>query len=77
MLLAVAYRLVARDVATWIEHVAFGLMGFLFVFGLLDIAALARQLVRHGTYRAMEAELPAEDREGDGGRVRRLPNRGA
>lgn len=76
VLLAVAYRLVSADVAKWIEHVAFGLVGFLFVFGVLDIAALARQLVRHGLLRAAEAGLP-EDEPGDGGTVRRLPERQA
>ncbi len=78
VLLCIAYRLVARDVTASIEHVTFGLIGFLFLFGLLDIAALARQLVRHGIYRAVDAEL--EERDGDGGTggtVRRLPHRGA
>lgn len=79
VLLSIAFRLVARDVTTWMEHVAFGVLGFLFVFGLLDIAALARQLVRHGIYRAMDAELEGGER-GDGGTgrgVRQLPRRGA
>jgi hypothetical protein len=78
--LAVAYRLVAGDVASWVEHVGFGLVGFLFVFGLLDIAALARQLVRHGILRAADAALEPNERErdhgvGGGGTVRPLPGR--
>jgi integrase len=83
VLLCVAYRLVAQDVAaweTWIEHVAFGLISVLFVFGLFDIAALARQLVRHGILRAVDAELEAGGDKGNGGSagsVRQMPRRGA
>lgn len=76
VLLCVAYRLVATHVESWIEHAAFGLIGFLFVFGLFDIAALARQLVRHGVLRAADAALEPDERGGDGGSVRRLPKRG-
>lgn len=80
VLLCVAYRLVAKDVATWIAHLSFGLIGFLFVFGLLDIAALARQLVKHGILRAVDAELEVQEHGGDGGAgggtVKRLPHRG-
>lgn len=77
VLLCVAYRLVSADVTSWIEHVSFGAVGFLFVFGLLDIAALARQLVRHGILRAADAALEAKERDGaNSGSVRRLPPRG-
>jgi hypothetical protein len=72
VLLAVAYRLVASHIPLWIEHLTFGLVGFLFVFGVLDIAALARQLVRHGMLRAIDAVLV--DEQGEASRkVHRLP----
>jgi hypothetical protein len=79
ILLAVAYRLVSGDVTKWIEHVSFGVVGFLFVFGVLDLAALARQLVQHGILRAADAAVPNhgvnESGVGDKGtgQVRRLP----
>jgi hypothetical protein len=34
---------------------------FLFVYGALDIAALARSLVRHGIYRARDAAAGGDD----------------
>src|SRR5262249_43361197 len=73
ILLAVAYQLAAASVTKWVEHVGFGLIAFLFVFGVLDIASLARQLVRHGIYRAAVAELDGNGEEP--GKVRRLPDR--
>jgi hypothetical protein len=73
LLLAFAYRLVGADVAWWVEHVGFYLIGFLFVFGVLDLAALARSLVRHGIYRAEDAAI--DESEQRGGQVRRLPDR--
>lgn len=76
VLLCVAYRIVGTHVESRIEHVTFGLISFLFVFGLFDIAALARQLVRHGVLRAADAALEPDERGGDGGSLRRLPSRG-
>lgn len=61
VLTAVAYRRLAGDVAPWIEHVAFYALGFFFVFGVLDIASLARSLVRHGVLRAEDAALAEEE----------------
>jgi hypothetical protein len=43
IVLAVGYQLAAGSVTKWIEHAMFGLIGFLFIFGVLDVAALARQ----------------------------------
>jgi hypothetical protein len=74
LLLTLAYRFVADDVASWIEHAAFYVIGTLFVFGVLDVANLARQLVRHGVLRAADAAM-AVDPEGEGGDVHRLPDR--
>lgn len=58
VLLTVGYKLVAPTAASWLEHCAFGAATALFVFGLLDIASLARQLVRHGILRAADAGQP-------------------
>jgi hypothetical protein len=77
ILLAVAYQLAAASIPKWIEHAAFGLLGFLFLFGVCDIAALARQLVRHGILRAEDAALSTEEHQGGTGPVRRLPGRHA
>jgi hypothetical protein len=74
ILLAIAYQLAAASVVKWIEHAAFGLLGFLFIFGILDIAALARQLVRHGVLRAEDAAL-SHDEQSESQPVRRLPDR--
>jgi hypothetical protein len=54
VLLTVGYGLVAKHVPAAVEHAASYVIGFLFVFGLLDIVGLARQLVRHGVGRAQE-----------------------
>jgi hypothetical protein len=75
VLLGLGYRLLAPHVGTWPEGVAFGTLGFLFVFGLLDIAALARQLVRHGIYRAADAAMSYEEESGRPSAVRKLPSR--
>jgi hypothetical protein len=58
-----------------VEHGVFYVLGFLFVFGLLDVAALARSLVKHGILRSMAAadEGEAEQASGD---VRHLRGRG-
>lgn len=73
ILLCLAYSLLAGDVAPWIEQVAFGLVAVLFTFGLLDVASLARQLVRHGVLRA---QTVADDEASQVERttVTRLPN---
>lgn len=76
LLLSVAYQLLASHVSPSVEHVVFVLIGFLFVFGVLDIAGLARQLVRHGVLRAVDAELEVDHQEQSDGSVRRLPRRG-
>lgn len=67
ILLALGYQLFAAHVARPIEHVAFYALGFLLVFGLLDIGALARSLVRHGILRSWAAadELDDEQPVGD------------
>jgi hypothetical protein len=71
LLLAVAYGLVARRIPADVEHVAFYVIGFFFVYGLLDIAGLARSLVRHGVFRSEESAT-ADEPSGD---VRRLRDR--
>ena len=73
ILLAVGYQLLASHVDKRIEHVAFGAVGFLFVFGVLDLAALARALVRHGIMRAANTRL--DDDATQSGSVRQLPDR--
>jgi hypothetical protein len=74
--LTVGYRLLAVHVPAGVEHAAFYALGFLFAFGILDIGALARQLVRHGVFRAAAAAEDAKkDNGGDGGRVHHLESR--
>jgi hypothetical protein len=63
LLLALAYPLAAESVSAPVEHAAFYVLGFLVVYGLLDVAALARSVVRHGIGRAKESVREAE-REG-------------
>jgi hypothetical protein len=75
LVLAIGYQLAATSVVKWIEHAVFGLIGFLFIFGVLDVAALARQLVRHGILRAEDAALSAEEAQAEAGPVRHLPGR--
>jgi|SRR5215203_1760484 len=74
ILLAFGYRIFAETVSNPVDHVAFAGLGFLVVFAILDIAALARQLVLHGVLRAQEAVIETED-TGAGGSVKRLPER--
>jgi hypothetical protein len=74
VLLAFGYRIFAASVPSSIDHVAFAGLGFLVVFAILDIAALARQLVLHGILRAREAVIEAEATE-ESGSVKRLPER--
>ncbi len=75
ILLAFGYRIFAEAVSSPVDHVAFGCLGFLVVFAILDIAGLARQLVIHGILRAREAVLIEETEESGGGSVKRLPER--
>jgi hypothetical protein len=75
VLLSLAYKLLAGEVRDLFEAITFVVLGFLIVFGVLDIAALARQLVRHGMLRAADAVL--EDRTEGREQVRRLPERRA
>lgn len=58
VLIAFGYKLVAAHLPTDVEHGAFYAVGFLLVFGLLDVVALARSLVRHGLNRGIEALDP-------------------
>jgi hypothetical protein len=71
LLLALAYPLAAESVSAPVEHATFYVLGFLVVYGLLDVAALARSVVRHGIGRAKESVREAE-REGT---VARLEDR--
>lgn len=57
---ALAYTLMAAHVRLLFEQVSFTVIAFLFAFGLLDLAALGRQLVKHGILRAHDAVLAAE-----------------
>lgn len=75
ILLAIGYRIFATSAPNPVDHVAFGGLGFLVVFALLDIAALARQLVFNGVLRARDAVIKAEETEESGGSVKRLPDR--
>lgn len=69
LLLGLAYSLAAEIVPWQVEHAAFYLLAFLVVFGVLDVVALARSLVRHGLNRGFEASQahgglqPVERRE--------------
>jgi hypothetical protein len=63
LLLAFAYTLVAEAVPWWGEHATFYVMATILVFGLLDVAGLARQLVRHGVLRAADAALSEQEQQ--------------
>jgi hypothetical protein len=63
ILLALGYMLAAPGIPRIAEHIAFYLIGCVLVYGLLDIAALARSLIRHGIYRSVLAIK--EDGDGD------------
>lgn len=71
LILASAHGLVASNLSRGVEHAVFCAIGFLLIYGLLDIAALARSLVRHGVLRAAEAVRAAEAQEN----VHPLPER--
>ena len=73
LLVAIAYDLIAPTLGKTPEHIMFYVLGFLFVYGLLDVAALARSLVRHGVLRAVDAVREAERAEN----VRQLPSAGS
>lgn len=60
LLLALVYPLAAESVPAGVEHGAFYALGFLLVYGLLDVVALARSIVRHGIGRAQDAVREAE-----------------
>jgi hypothetical protein len=51
-----AFKVGAENVSRTVENGAFYVLGFFFAFGLFDIAALARSLVRHGVLRSMTVE---------------------
>ncbi len=55
ILYVIAFGLVSAAVSPTVEHLAFYVLGFLLVYGLLDVAGLARSLVKHGVYRAIDA----------------------
>lgn len=74
ILSAIAYTLAAADLGATFEHAIFYVVGFAFVFGLLDIAGLARQLARHGILRAQDALIKDEANTDAGSSVRRLPS---
>jgi hypothetical protein len=61
LLLAMTYGLAADQVSETVERAGFCLLGFFFVYGLLDIAGLARALVKHGILRARNAVREFED----------------
>jgi hypothetical protein len=61
ILLAFGYQMFAAHVARPVEHACFYALGFLLMFGLLDVGALARSLVRHGILRSRAAVDELED----------------
>jgi small-conductance mechanosensitive channel len=71
LILALGYGPVAEHLSRNAEHVVFCVLGFLVIYGLLDVAALARSLVRHGIFRARDAVREAEETEN----VHALPER--
>jgi hypothetical protein len=71
ILLALGYKLAATGLPRVAEHIAFYAVGCIFVYGLLDVAALARSLIRHGIYRAALARQADDDDDG-GADVHRL-----
>jgi small-conductance mechanosensitive channel len=60
VIVAIGYDLVATTLGRIPEHVVFYMLGFVFVYGLFDVAALARSLVRHGVLRAVDAVHDSE-----------------
>jgi hypothetical protein len=74
IVLAFAYRIFADSVPRQLEHVVFAVMACLLLFALFDIAALARQLVRHGILRAIDSTLN-EPADGDDQNVHSLSER--
>ncbi len=57
ILIAVAYRASATIIPSKVEVGAWLLLGFLFVFALLDVVALSRAVILHGLTRADEIEV--------------------
>jgi hypothetical protein len=75
VLAALGYLLAASSVPRLVEHLVFYAIGFIFVFGLLDVAALARSLVRHGINRSIMAAAEEPEDETSGGDVHHLARR--
>jgi hypothetical protein len=65
LLFVIGFKLVGTSLDRTVEHVAFYILGFLVVYGLLDVAALARSLVRHGIYRAIDSVREHDEGEQD------------
>jgi hypothetical protein len=63
--LGFGYQMFAAHVARPVEHACFYALGFLLVFGLLDVGALARSLVRHGILRSRVAVDELDETGGD------------
>jgi steroid 5-alpha reductase family enzyme len=61
--LALGYMLAAARVPRVVEHLVFYGIGLIVVFGLLDVAALARSLVRHGINRSITAAQEGDESE--------------
>jgi hypothetical protein len=57
ILLAVAYRAAASSVPSKVEVTIWLAVCFLFVFALLDVVALGRNVLLHGVTRAKEVEV--------------------
>ncbi len=63
ILLALSYAGLATSVRPHFENVGFVAMSFVLTFGVLDIAALGRSLIKHGILRAEDAELETAETE--------------
>lgn len=72
LLVGFGYKLSAEHVSWQVEHGVFYVLSFLVVFGLLDVVALARSLVRHGVNRGVEALNKSGQ---DGADIRHLDER--
>ena len=66
ILLLISYRAMARDVEPSIEEWTFRIVTIMFIFSLLDLVALARNLLMHAITRGMQSDIshgvPAEDK---------------
>lgn len=72
LLSVISFGLAASVVSPTVERIWFCAIGFLLVYGLLDVVALARSLVRHGINRAVDA---VREHDTDDARVAKLPDR--